>query len=54
MASDGKELIEIHGETADAIATLTSTARASGRTDDIMSGDKDFVQLLDDEPACGC
>ncbi|AQY20224.1 hypothetical protein T261_00802 [Streptomyces lydicus] len=35
-------------EADDVIATLTRQARADGRPVDIMSGDKDFIQLLDD------
>ncbi|MGX1851130.1 5'-3' exonuclease [Streptomyces sp. NPDC055299] len=32
----------------DVLATLTTTARRDGRPTDIMSADKDFIQLLDD------
>lgn len=35
-------------EADDVIATLTQEARAAGRPVDIMSSDKDFIQLLDD------
>ncbi|MFI7104134.1 5'-3' exonuclease H3TH domain-containing protein [Streptomyces sp. NPDC050161] len=45
----GVRWIEQDGcEADDVIATLTQAARAAGRAVDVMSGDKDFIQLLDD------
>ncbi|MQS38302.1 flap endonuclease [Streptomyces katsurahamanus] len=49
----GVRWIEQNGcEADDVIATLTTRAHAAGRPVDVMSADKDYIQLLcDDDPA---